>query len=167
MSRFAFVSVALLTGALALPALAAVFDPPPRKPGLWTMTNTVAGRTLSSQLCLDAAVDKKLTVMGQAGGKSCSVMDMTRTPDGMKFHSVCKGPGGGTMTMDGAVKGDYSSHYGMTADTVTTGSSIAMLNKTSHMQMTARWTGPCAPGQKPGDMILPGGMKVNILAGMQ
>lgn len=166
MSRFAFVSLAALVGAaVSVPALAAVFDPPPRKPGLWTLTNTVAGRTLSSRMCLDAAADKKLTVIGQTGGKGCSVLDMTRTPDGMKFHSVCKGASGITMTTDGAIKGDYSRSYTLTADTTTTGASISMLNKTSHMQIVASWTSPCAPGQKPGDMILANGMKVNILAG--
>jgi hypothetical protein len=26
----------------------------------------------------------------------------------------------------------------------------------------ARWTGPCKADQKPGDMIMPNGMKINI-----
>jgi hypothetical protein len=31
------------------------------------------------------------------------------------------------------------------------------------MTMTAKWLGPCAAGQRPGDMIMPNGMKMNIL----
>jgi hypothetical protein len=31
------------------------------------------------------------------------------------------------------------------------------------MTMTATWLGPCAADQRPGDMIMPGGMKMNIL----
>jgi hypothetical protein len=29
--------------------------------------------------------------------------------------------------------------------------------------LTARWLGPCAADQKPGDMIMPNGTKMNIL----
>jgi hypothetical protein len=28
---------------------------------------------------------------------------------------------------------------------------------------TAKWLGPCAAGQRPGDMIMPGGRTMNIL----
>ena len=28
--------------------------------------------------------------------------------------------------------------------------------------MNAKWLGPCAADQKPGDMIMPNGMKLNI-----
>ena len=28
--------------------------------------------------------------------------------------------------------------------------------------MEAKWLGPCKGDQKPGDMILPGGMKINV-----
>ena len=29
--------------------------------------------------------------------------------------------------------------------------------------VTARWLGPCKPGQRAGDMTLPGGVTINIL----
>jgi hypothetical protein len=28
--------------------------------------------------------------------------------------------------------------------------------------MEARWIGPCQQGQRPGDIILPGGIKLNV-----
>jgi hypothetical protein len=31
------------------------------------------------------------------------------------------------------------------------------------MTMSAKWLGPCAADQRPGDMIMPNGMKINIL----
>jgi hypothetical protein len=31
-----------------------------------------------------------------------------------------------------------------------------------NMTITAKWLGPCEAGQKPGDLILPGGMKINL-----
>ena len=30
------------------------------------------------------------------------------------------------------------------------------------MTMEARWTGPCTAGQKPGDIIMGNGMKMNV-----
>ena len=38
------------------------------------------------------------------------------------------------------------------------------MNGAHKMAIDAAWTGPCAAGQKGGDMILPNGMTVNILA---
>jgi hypothetical protein len=29
------------------------------------------------------------------------------------------------------------------------------------MTINAKWLGPCKPGQKPGDIVMPGGMKIN------
>ena len=31
------------------------------------------------------------------------------------------------------------------------------------MAVTAKWIGRCAKGQRPGDVIMPGGMTVNVL----
>jgi hypothetical protein len=31
-----------------------------------------------------------------------------------------------------------------------------------HMTMEAKWVGPCAKGQRPGDVIMPGGIKINV-----
>jgi len=166
MSRLANLSAILVSGALAAPAFAAVFEQPPRKPGLWTMTNSFSGRTITSHMCLDATVDKKLSLMGQSMGKSCSVIEMNRLPNGIHFHSVCAGTMGGTSTTSGVIKGDFSSRYTMEADVTTAGATIPMLNKTMHMQIAASWTGPCDEGQKPGDMIMPNGMKINMVSGV-
>ena len=35
-------------------------------------------------------------------------------------------------------------------------------NKQTSAMIEARWLGPCAADQKPGDMILGNGMKINI-----
>ena len=33
----------------------------------------------------------------------------------------------------------------------------------SQMTITAKWLGPCAAGQKPGDVIMANGMTMNVL----
>jgi hypothetical protein len=45
--------------------------------------------------------------------------------------------------------------------TVTSDSAAAPGGKSS-VTMSAKWLGPCAAGQRPGDMIMPNGMKINI-----
>ena len=30
------------------------------------------------------------------------------------------------------------------------------------MTVEAKWLGPCKPGQKPGDIVMPGGFKLNV-----
>jgi hypothetical protein len=35
------------------------------------------------------------------------------------------------------------------------------------MTQTATWMGPCSAGMQPGDMIMPGGMKINALKAMK
>jgi hypothetical protein len=37
------------------------------------------------------------------------------------------------------------------------------MNGTHDMTLEASWQGPCPAGMQPGDMLLPGGMKNNML----
>jgi hypothetical protein len=39
---------------------------------------------------------------------------------------------------------------------------MAQANGTHDMEMTGTWEGPCPADMKPGDMLLPGGVKVNL-----
>ena len=33
----------------------------------------------------------------------------------------------------------------------------------THMKIAAKWVGPCAAGQKPGDIVMGNGMTMNVL----
>jgi hypothetical protein len=33
----------------------------------------------------------------------------------------------------------------------------------THLKIEAKWLGPCAAGQKPGDVTMPNGMTMNVL----
>jgi hypothetical protein len=48
-------------------------------------------------------------------------------------------------------------------DSVTTGGSMAQMNGPHHIEIVADWKGACPADMKPGDMTLPGGMKINML----
>ena len=57
------------------------------------------------------------------------------------------------------ITGRFDSAYTMT---VTSDSASAPGGK-STMTMAAKWLGPCTGDQKPGDMIMGNGMKINVL----
>lgn len=137
---------------------------PKRKPGLWTQSMTADGTTQVTKLCLDAAAEDKLAMVGGSISKDiCSESSMTpKIGGGWTYSSVCK-VGDGTTTSTGTITGDFNSAYKMEAKSVTVGSSMAQANGPHEMMVEAKWEGPCPADYKPGDMALPNGMKVNML----
>jgi len=156
------------TSAAAPAAATAPMAPPSRKPGLWTQTISTSGMTQTIKMCLDAAADQKMkwwgsSQMGKSGG-DCSEQRVTPHPGGgWDFHSVCKMGESGTVTSDGSATGDFGSHYKVEVNAVTTGSAMAQANGTHKMTMEGTWTGPCPADMKPGDMEMPGGIRINTL----
>ena len=153
---------------LALAALGACdrFDrdaPPSRAPGLWVQTVSSAGMTQQSRLCVDAAVEAAFGWWGQTTG-ACAKPSVTRGPDGgWRFNSRCDmGPAGVNATT-GVATGDFSAADRMQAETITTAAAAPQMNGAHKMTLEAAWQGPCPAGMKPGDMTLPGGMKINLL----
>jgi hypothetical protein len=144
---------------------AGLATPPRRKPGLWKQSVTMGQAAQITRLCLDAATEAKISMWGaQATKEMCKTNQMSRQLDGSwKFVSECDMGGGGRITTTGVATGDFGSSYQMTADSVTTGASSPQMNGAHKMVIQATWEGPCPAGFKPGDMELPGGMKINML----
>lgn len=138
--------------------------PPARKAGLWEQTVTTAGIEQTTRVCLDAATDAKIQVWGgQATKDMCSEQQMTRNLDGSySFSSVCDLGSGGKTTTKGSVKGDFGDRYTVEATSNTEGAAAPQMNGAHTMRLDAVWKGPCPEGFKPGDMELPGGMKMNL-----
>lgn len=137
---------------------------PTRKPGLWLQTVSMGDFKQSTRLCLDAATDKSMSLWGaQATQEMCSQTQMSRGLDGsISFSSTCDMGSGGKSTSKGVVKGDFNSKYTVEADTTTEGASAPQMNGSRKMTLEAAWQGPCPADFKPGDMELPGGMKMNV-----
>ena len=137
---------------------------PARKPGLWKQTMTSAGRTMVSTICLDAATDRKMSAFGQqAGQQSCSKNAMMPVPGGWRFESVCSMGSSGTISAVGTASGNFQSRYVVKARSTTAGAKVAAMNGIHEMTLESVWSGACPPGTVPGDMTMPGGMKMNIL----
>jgi hypothetical protein len=141
---------------------------PHRKPGLWKQTIAMDGAPAGpgfTELCVDAASEAKMSLAAQnVSGAHCDTPQFTRNLDGtLSFTGGCNMGSNGKVQTTGTLKGDFNSGYTATIASTTSGSPLAAMNGAHTMVITARWTGPCAPGQVGGDMILANGMKINPL----
>ncbi|HEY3696962.1 DUF3617 domain-containing protein [Phenylobacterium sp.] len=146
-------------------AAAAPFVAPRRKPGLWEQTISMAQMKQSTRLCVDQALEDKMGWWGQQAARDmCSKSAFTRGLDGsVTFASSCDmGASGHTVTR-GKATGDFSSAYKVEMVSTTTGAATPQMNGEHRSVVEAAWKGPCPAGMKGGDMVLPGGMKMNLL----
>jgi len=158
-----------LAFALACIAPAAALELPARKAGLWEITMTFDGRTMPpqvSQHCVDAATDKLMSSIGgnMRPGSACSKQDVSRVGNTIVVDSVCQ-VGATTTTSHGVITGDFNSAYTIKSTSKREGGpAIPGMPKdgTTSMTIDAKWTGACKADQKPGDMIMADGRKVNI-----
>jgi len=155
--RLAIALVALILSSLSLAAPA---DVPHRKPGLWEVKMQVPGmpQPMVSQQCIDEKTDDLMQSQGQAK-QQCSKNVMRRDGDKVIAESACKFDGT-TATTTAVFTGDFSRSY--RGEIATTYSPPMQGMKSSKQTMEAKWLGACKPGQKPGDVIMPGMGSMNI-----
>ena len=155
----------LLACALAAtPAFA--LDMPPRKAGLWEMKMSMEGRSMPMQTfqhCIDAATDKAMNdVGGGMRAEQCSKQDMQRSGNTITVNSVCN-IGAATTTSRAVVTGDFNSAYTVKMNSKREGGpAIPGMPAETNMTIEAKWLGPCKADQKPGDIIMANGMKMNV-----
>jgi hypothetical protein len=142
---------------------------PHRKPGLWSQTISMDGGAVggATQLCVDAASEAQMSLAAAQStpGAQCAAPQFNRNLDGsLSFTAACDMGANGKIQTTGVIKGDFNSGYTSTMSSSTSGSPEAAMNGTHTMLITATWTGPCAPGQVGGDMVLANGMKMNVLS---
>lgn len=151
------ISLTLLAALLAGTASAA--DVPRRKSGLWEVRTQMAGVPSQGpmQMCVDQASDNLMQERAKEK-TNCPVMDVSRAAAKVTIHSVCKFDAT-TATTDAVITGDFDSNYRNDMQ--------IRYNPPQHgmsemkMMQEARWLGPCKPGQKPGDIMMPGMPPVN------
>lgn len=152
--------VALAAGALLGSAQAA--DMPKRKPGLWEVNARMDGMpsTGPMQQCIDQTTDDLMQQRATAQKANCSVIDIKPQGNKVSVHSVCKVQSS-TATTDAVFVGAFDSAY--KGDMLTRFSPPLNGISESKVAVDARWLGPCKPGQKPGDVVMPnvGGINLN------
>jgi hypothetical protein len=154
----------LLAGAVTGPAFA--LDFPARKPGLWEIqtgdgTSKGPAGAHTMQQCIDAASDKAMRDMGQGMGKDmCSKQELRADGGKLVMDSVCK-IGNTTATSHAVLSGDFNTAYRMESKSSYNPPLMGRAEGASVME--AKWVGPCKADQKPGDMVMSNGMKMNVL----
>ena len=140
----------LLIALFAIPAAAA--EMPSRKAGLWEIKMEGANG-LAMRQCVDATTDQALMArVGSRPDMACSKRDVQKSGDTVTVDSSCT-IAGRSVNSHVVMSGNFDSAY---KTTVTTSDGRTITT-------TVTWLGACAADQKPGDTIMPNGMKINIL----
>ena len=159
MKRF-FIPLVLCV--LTVPALAE--ELPMRKAGLWELKMSFEGGPgtgQSMQQCIDAATDQEMRqppgMEGVDMEKACT-RDMSRSGDTMTVDSTCNYGGRKTqshMTVTGSFDSAYTMKVAVTSDPPSPRGPM-------NVAMDAKYLGACKADQKPGDIVMPGDVKINI-----
>jgi hypothetical protein len=138
-------------------------DLPLRKPGLWQMKVVRTGSLpeTTMQHCTDATTDKDMaTAFSPIADEVCSKREIRQTATGYTSDAVCK-IADFSMTSHSEITGDFNSAY--TVKTTTHSErAVPGLPKDTTATIEAKWLGACKADQKPGDIVMPGGFKLNI-----
>jgi hypothetical protein len=149
----------------ASPALA--LDLPARKVGLWDvkMSSTTNMPLQNMQQCIDAETDKLMNnVGGSMRQEMCSKQEIKRVGNTIVVDSVCQF-GQMTMTSQAVITGDFNSAYTVKVTSKRSGGPSTPgvpADGTSTMTIEAKWLSACKPDQRPGDIIMADGKKINI-----
>jgi hypothetical protein len=148
----------------ALPALtASAVELPIRKAGLWEMKMVRTGSPLPAmtmQHCTDETTDKAMnSSFSPMSADICSKNDIQKTATGYVTDSVCT-VGGISVTSHSETSGDFNSAYTAKVASHSQGGPSGPRDTT--MTVEAKWLGACNADQKPGDILMPDGRKMNI-----
>lgn len=169
----------LLVSVLAVPAMAqqkTVADPraalPARKAGLWEVTvqpHAPAGMGGMRQppqtvrQCTSAKAERVMLLAILPGQENCGKFQVAKRAgqggSGYDIAGVCKVHDQrvlATVQLRGDLRSVYSGTYRVEFPGAPAGSS-------GPVDFQGRWLGACAAGQRPGDMVLPNGIKVNVV----
>ena len=157
----AFPALVLLAATTVLMGQA---DLPKRKAGLWEVTMTIDGNKgpmPTAKMCIDAATDAEFYKMGAGMSQSaCSKHDIQVSGKVVTINSVCSFTGSRTSTThatttfagDTAYHTEANIHY-----------APPLMNKSdTAIAQDGKWIGPCGADMQPGDIMMPGGIKLNV-----
>ncbi|MFB6415019.1 MULTISPECIES: DUF3617 domain-containing protein [Bradyrhizobium] len=140
-------------------------DLPVRKAGLWEMKLVTSGSPvpeMTMQHCTDETVDKEMSNNVSPMAKQvCAKQEIKKTATGYVSDSECNVAGVNT-TSHAEITGDFNSAYTVKTSSHAKGGIAGTAGRDSTMTLQAKWLGACKPDQKPGDIVMPGGFKMNV-----
>lgn len=148
-----------------LPATAMAADPlPTRKAGLWEIKMVRTGSPIpemTMQHCTDETTDKVMNgIASPMTQEMCSKQDIKKTATGYVSDTVCNVVGR-SVTSHSEITGDFNSAYTVNTSSHSEGGPGGARDTTSKIE--AKWVGACKSGQKPGDIVMPGGRTMNVM----
>jgi Protein of unknown function (DUF3617) len=155
-----------LIGATLIPVVlvmmpASAAELPSRKPGLWQVKTSIGGSNVPAPVikqCIDATTDQMMqSSAGPFVPAACPGRDVQRSENSITIDSTCV-LDGKPATAQAVITGSFDSAYTM----MVTSQRPDIPDGNMTMTMDAKWLGPCAADQKPGDVIMSNGMKINI-----
>lgn len=165
MQRHVVLSGVCLLLAVAAATSARATDLPVRKAGLWELKMVRAGSPMpemTMQHCTDETVDKEMNSNVSPMAKQiCSKQDIQKTATGYVSDSVCSVAGVST-TSHADITGDFNSAYTVKSTAHVQGGPAGAAGHDSTTTIEAKWLGACKADQKPGDIVMPGGFKMNV-----
>jgi hypothetical protein len=139
---------------------------PQRKSGLWEITRTTTrnqGTPQVMQWCIDQAKDNALNQLAEGVvNETCTIEKTQREGGRLVVDAICKlGPEHAVSKTHAVITGSFDSAYHLESK-----SSYDPPMRGGKSEGTAvfdaRWAGACKPGQRPGEVILPSGVKLNL-----
>ena len=137
---------------------------PRRRPGLWEVR--VAGSDAlgmaPTQFCVGERTDTARSHLDRSPGPrgSCSLGEFVRAGEAWVAESVCR-EGRSSVVSRAVATGDFETEYRI--DTVVTHATTqAGTRREDREAIVARWLGPCAAHQRPGDLVVPGMGTLNM-----
>jgi hypothetical protein len=157
--RLAATVLVLTTSSLAASAI----EMPTRKAGLWEMKMVRTGSPVpdvTMQHCTDETTDKAMSSSFSPMSKEmCSRNEIQKTATGYITDSVCSV--GISVTSHSETTGDFNSAYTVKVTSHSQGGPSGSPRDTT-MTLEAKWLGACKADQKPGDIVMPGGRRMNV-----
>jgi hypothetical protein len=136
---------------------------PKRKSGQWEITRTsmrTEDQPRTMQLCVDGATDNAFLQLAEGERhESCKTDKLIRDGDRLVVDATCQVRHAISKT-HAVITGKFDSAYRV--ESKSTYNPPLFGAAQGHAVLVAKWTGPCPAGQRPGDMIMPSGLKVNI-----
>lgn len=140
---------------------------PQRRAGQWEIRLDVGAARQTPDMvihhCTDAATDRRMMQAGlQMSREMCSRYEMRRDGQGFVIDATCQlGPA--RSTSRAVISGDFQASYTIRVEGSVEGMPGSRGPQASVVTQTARWVGAaCREGLTPGDMLMPGGMKMNV-----
>jgi hypothetical protein len=141
-----------------LPLAASASELPARKPGLWEVKTSIGGnaRALTVQQCIDAATDQMLqSNAGPFAASSCPEREVKKSDASIVIDSRCT-IRGKPASAHAVITGSFENAYTMTVNSE--GGELPAAS----MTVEGKWLGACVADQQPGDVMMAGGVKINV-----